>query len=142
MIKYIELHGAITGEPILFKADAIREIVKTNDSCSVNEIRVKESYEQVKDLLKVDPRRVYIDGELDFRFKILLQTGVIDIIKMDPGESGIQIIKRLLDAANADEAYQVLHEAYVTYEYVTRSTTCDLRSHSKRGGDASIQETE
>lgn len=145
MIKYIELHRADNGSRVLFKADAIRDVDEdyTEDKhngegpvqCRVNGLEVRETYEQVKRLLKQDPRRVYVDDEVHPRLKQLLMLGLLDVVKADPGDWGRQAIVRLLTAETDEQAYGIEREVYDRVERTTRGDSCDLRTHSRRGGD-------
>lgn len=110
MQRYIEL--TLTGErnsgmwqtvcdgrKMTIRMDSIRTVedAKGGGGCVINGyLKFKESYAELKGLIRNDQYRIVIDGEVDFRLKRIAELGLIDIAKRFPGGESVEFLKKLL----------------------------------------------
>jgi len=104
MTEYIELTLA-DGTKVTVKKGAI-QVLEEDSGCKINrDLHVSESYEQVKAMLRDDPRRFVLDHELDFRVRRLKMLTVVEVCKRV--EDPRQFVADLMACGSEDEVSEL-----------------------------------
>lgn len=118
-MRYLELHSARTGNPIMFKIEAIQDVVSFGEIgrniivegktviaySAVRDIPVKEHYEDIKKLMmSSDERRFCYDDDVDFRLRYLLREGLWRGANDYGEERFLRYIKQIVACSSEEEA--------------------------------------
>lgn len=96
---------------VLISKSSIRIVTEVGPGeCMIGEVRVKQSYDDVKRRMREDPRRFIHDCEIDFRLRVLKSIGIMSLIKTTGNERSVELIRRLMDAADETEAWAIVTE--------------------------------